>query len=505
MAFAFLPNLSWLVLLLVLILVVVAYFLARFVIKPYLNLQFYAKQGLVTQYAPFLGPYVQNKKAVDKYGDYFYEEKQWIKKDPTVQAYATNVTDEVLLFLVDPEYIKGFYQKQLECYVKDLKTLGLLKTLIGNSINSCEGAEWVRQKRVLASIYNDEFLQQNFPMFQDISKKFFDELEKQPDLNNNVLIGTTGEIIGIICGKMTVNKEYEELLFNGKPIHACVEELFGRANDCQDKDIIRMFGAQNCWWSSEVKQIKKDMQAFREFLHQHVLKRVQEYTPTSYKDMMNLMIQKSKETGGEAFTTWNMVDQWIMFIAGALEPLIVPNTLYLLCQNPDAKKIIEEEVLKYGNRKLTYEEVDNMPMLDACLNESLRLLSTAGVNNRRVIKDHMLGSLKVKAGTLVNLSTPMAHFNPNFWANAEAFRLDRWYGTNRKIDTENWSWFPFSKSSRICMPVHQSYLDMKIMMIDFIRRFEFDLSKDFKLKLKVELIYIPVDPILFDLKLRKKN
>jgi len=196
-----------------------------------------------------------------------------------------------------------------------------------------------------------------------------------------------------------------------------------------------------------------------------------------------------------------------MFIAGALEPLIVPNTLYLLTQNPEIKKTIEAEVLKYGNRKLTYEEIDSMPVLDACLNESLRLLSTAGVNNRRVTKDHMLGSFKVKAGSLVNLSTPMAHFNPRFWANPEAMRLDRWFGVN-KIDTVNWSWFPFSKGSRTCMPIHQSYLDMKIMLIDFIRRFEFTLAKDYQLKLTVELIYVPVDPIQFDLKLRtipKKN
>jgi len=61
-------------------------------------------------------------------------------------------------------------------------------------------------------------------------------------------------------------------------------------------------------------------------------------------------------------------------------------TLYLLAANPAAQQKLVEEVRKFGmDRRPNYESLEELPFVEACLKEALRLYPPAPTHIRQEI------------------------------------------------------------------------------------------------------------------------
>ena len=85
---------------------------------------------------------------------------------------------------------------------------------------------------------------------------------------------------------------------------------------------------------------------------------------------------------------------------------LVTSLLWFLSMNPKYLEIVKNEI--YSNIKLsnsssnsiTYEAISTLKFLEACINETLRLMPPVPIlTPRMAIKDHYLGDLFIKAGT----------------------------------------------------------------------------------------------------------
>lgn len=151
-----------------------------------------------------------------------------------------------------------------------------------------------------------------------------------------------------------------------------------------------------------------------------------------------------------------LVAQCITFFAAGFETSAITLTfiLFELAKNQDAQKRAQDEIddfLKRHNNHLTYDCVKELPYLEACIYESLRMYPSLGILTREVIEDYTLPSgLSLEKGLRVHIPVSQLHHNPDYFPEPELFWPERFLPEN-KADIKPYTFFPFGEGPRICI------------------------------------------------------
>lgn len=127
-------------------------------------------------------------------------------------------------------------------------------------------------------------------------------------------------------------------------------------------------------------------------------------------------------------------------------------TLYELAKNPEAQKkaqIEVDEYLRKNNNKLYYECVSEMPYLEACLNETLRMYPVFGILTREVMENYTFpDGLQLDKGIRVHIPMFSMHYNPDVFPNPEKYTPERFLN---KDEVKPYTFLPFGEGPRICL------------------------------------------------------
>ncbi|KAG6464272.1 hypothetical protein O3G_MSEX014398 [Manduca sexta] len=132
-----------------------------------------------------------------------------------------------------------------------------------------------------------------------------------------------------------------------------------------------------------------------------------------------------------------LVSQCIVFFAAGFETSAstLSCALYELAKNQEAQRRAQEEVDEYlrrRNNKLVYECVTELPYIEACLNETMRLYPVLPVITREVVEDYTFPSgLQVDKGVRVHLPVYHLHRRPEYFPEPDSFHPERLYGDAR--------------------------------------------------------------------------
>ena len=148
-------------------------------------------------------------------------------------------------------------------------------------------------------------------------------------------------------------------------------------------------------------------------------------------------------------------------------------------------KIMEEQkkffAKKSGSEKeglypaqLTYDEVQNMPMFDQVLSETLRLHPPFFQLSRSVKKDTPFQDYVIPEGSFVNISPGAAHRLPSLWGEeAESFDPDR-FTVDAKKEHKPYSWIPFGGGMHQCGGRKFAWNSLKVSLTWLLRNYELE-------------------------------
>jgi cytochrome P450 len=149
-------------------------------------------------------------------------------------------------------------------------------------------------------------------------------------------------------------------------------------------------------------------------------------------DALSIVCNTSDEHG-DYLSTEEVVGELAGFFAAGFETTAMTMTLGLVTMIAEAR-----------GRDLTSQDV-----VDACVNESMRLLPSAPVSlPRRVRRDVDIEGVCVPAGALLFLSSVVEHHNPAVYADPYAYRPERWLGGTTP---KPWEFMPFGIGARRCL------------------------------------------------------
>ncbi|CCO37271.1 Benzoate 4-monooxygenase [Rhizoctonia solani AG-1 IB] len=170
---------------------------------------------------------------------------------------------------------------------------------------------------------------------------------------------------------------------------------------------------------------------------------------------------------------------------------------YYIASNPFAKKKLQEEldsVLLFaetnedqpGYAIPNYEDIKNLPYLNACVKEGLRLYSTVGIGLPRVVpegKTLTVSGETFNAGSVVSVPTYLTHRSSVWGPDAEKYRPERWLeDTSGSL---NKYFGAFSLGPRACLGRNLANMNLLLIAATFFHRYDVELaSPTTKLKVK---------------------
>ncbi|EGI58147.1 Cytochrome P450 4C1 [Acromyrmex echinatior] len=161
--------------------------------------------------------------------------------------------------------------------------------------------------------------------------------------------------------------------------------------------------------------------------------------------------------------------------------------ILLLAEHEDVQKRARNEIsaiMEANGGKLTMSALNNMPYLERCLKESLRLYPSVPFISRVLSKDLQTQTYLVPSGTIVHLNIYDIHRDPNFWPNPDVFDPDRFL--LEKIQKRHpYSYLPFSAGPRNCIGQRFAMMELKAIIATLIYNFylePIDYLKDLQFK-----------------------
>ncbi|THX68893.1 cytochrome P450 monooxygenase [Aureobasidium pullulans] len=143
---------------------------------------------------------------------------------------------------------------------------------------------------------------------------------------------------------------------------------------------------------------------------------------------------------------------------------------WCVLKQPALQKALEEEVSE-ADGLLTDASLEQLPILNAVIEETLRLYGAAPATLPRLtpkggatFKDYY-----IPAGTVVGTQSYSLHRDPQLFANPDKFDHTRWLPPNELSPLAKAVFSPFGAGSRVCIGIHLARMELRLATAKFFR------------------------------------
>lgn len=174
-------------------------------------------------------------------------------------------------------------------------------------------------------------------------------------------------------------------------------------------------------------------------------------------------------------------------------------TIMLLAEHKEIQDRARAEVkaeLDANNGKMTMSTLQNLPYLERCIKESLRMYPSVPFISRKPEKDLKLNNYyTVPANTTIHLHIVDVHRDPQFWPNPDVYDPDRFLPENCQ-GRHPYCYIPFSAGPRNCIGQRFAMFELKTVVGSLLYNFNFepvDYLKD--MLITTDLVIRPAHPV----------
>ncbi|KAK7955917.1 uncharacterized protein PG986_005139 [Apiospora aurea] len=202
------------------------------------------------------------------------------------------------------------------------------------------------------------------------------------------------------------------------------------------------------------------------------------YEKHNSRDILTFIAEEALPGGPAAGLKENhFLGHILQLMAGGVDTTanMIAWSSYVLASHHDIQEKLQREILDFLAQVPgpTYSDIDTLPYLNGFVKELLRVHCPAATIHRQALHDVILDGVHVPKGTEVDAAFAMPLTNPLIWgADADEVKPERW----ARLTTEQKSpyAFPaFSSGPRMCIGMNLAYLEMKVVLIEIMRRYRF--------------------------------
>lgn len=385
------------------------------------------------------------------------------------------------VLLLDPELIVQVMSK----HFSEFRNRGLLQPesnqiLISGGLLLDRDDVWARKRRLVAACFSPSIVNR---MAETVVEK------------TNLLLGRWKETLPENCS-IDVLKEMSKIT-----VDVIAATAFGYDSNRIENDDSKFSEAVNAvlinnlllnmipyWWLVPTQKNRALLQAigfFKEIVSSILQQRRKQTNKP--KDLLQSLLDATDPDTGESLTEQQLLNEilTILFAGHETTSTTVTWLLYALSQNPDVeKKLLREIDQVLGQSEVTAENIQKCEYLSMCLDETLRMFSTASLLTREAAEGTQLGGYPIRKGTPIAVHTFVVHHNPRYWKDPEVFDPERFSAENKSKIMPG-SYIPFGLGPRICLGKRFALTEAKVIAAKLLQRYTFQLIGNFSWRLLV--------------------
>jgi cytochrome P450 len=186
-------------------------------------------------------------------------------------------------------------------------------------------------------------------------------------------------------------------------------------------------------------------------------------------DVLSLLIRARDETG-TGMTDAELIGQAAVLFGAA--HLTTANTftwfLFLLSQHPQiAAELVNELTSMLRGKPPALEQIEQLPLLDRALKESMRVLPASAYSQRINVEPVEIGPLRLARGTPIIFTPLMTHRQPELFPKPERFLPERWL----TCSPSPYAYLPFAAGPRMCLGATLAMQTLKVTLPMILQRF----------------------------------
>lgn len=370
----------------------------------------------------------------------------------------------------DPTAIRQILHSNMANYRRPLASVRPVKPLAGAGLLMSEGAEWRRQRRLLAPAFNPGSVQGLLPHFQAAAEGMVRRLSSRTRVNlaesfhEAALDAVLRALFSLsVEGRGELAQRVRDYLAGpGRPTifdgYARREDSFGFALGAR-----RRF--QKVWFA-DVDRIVADRRADPE--------------RDRHRDLLDLLLAARDPETGQPLSDAEVRDQCATMLLAGFETTsrLLFWTSYLLCLDPAEQARLRAEVDAFPpDRAATLEDIQHWPRLRQALMEAMRLYPPVPLIIREATGPDVVCGEAIDKGCLLWISPWVIHRHRRFWDQPTAFLPDRFAGKPQPWISEP-AYLPFGAGPRICIGAAFALAEASIVLATLLRAFEFSLDDD---------------------------
>jgi cytochrome P450 len=207
------------------------------------------------------------------------------------------------------------------------------------------------------------------------------------------------------------------------------------------------------------------------------------------KDLLSIIVNSPDENG-------NMPDQTALaghiptLFGGSFETCqtVLAWTLALLAQHPRVASDLYDEVRgAVGGAPVTLDRVSRLPLLDAVMKESMRVLPPVPLQWRAAVTDTTLQGFPVTAGSRVLLSALLTNRAPELYPEPDRFKPERWSAINPSV----YEYSAFGAGPRACIGYSFGVSMVKVGLAAILKRYRVALPPDTRIDYQIGVTLMP--------------
>ncbi|KAF7725053.1 hypothetical protein EC973_000460 [Apophysomyces ossiformis] len=402
------------------------------------------------------------------------------------------------LLVTDPELVKQILVVRAYDFVKPRYLSQFIVPVIGEGLIVAEGATHRFQRKMLNPAFSVHALRQMVPLMAkpawSLRDKWIQAIDADPTGAPAINVSATlsavtldiialagfGEDFQLIADSTNhrLSQAYKDVSLGDQLIHRILRVLF---------PIYGRFPNRGA------RQIEHAIQTLDEETSAIVRKNMAE---PNGDNMLTRMIHEVDPDTGRQMSMKELQAQCLTFMAAGHETIATALTwcLWLLAKHQDVQTVLREEIktlLKNDGDIPSYEELNQLHLLNNVCKETLRLIPPVPVTYRVACEELTLRDRVVPKGTLIVLSPLASHLSSKFWGeDVDQFKPSRWDELPAK-NVSPYVYMPFLAGPHQCIGNKFALIEMKMILCTLIKDFCFTEKPGFRFKRQHVLVTRP--------------
>jgi len=182
----------------------------------------------------------------------------------------------------------------------------------------------------------------------------------------------------------------------------------------------------------------------------------------------------------------------LVFAGHETTALALTFTIHSLTEHPETYRRVEAEIDEtLGDDPIEWAHLDDLPLLDRVVDETLRGYPPVHALPREATRDVAFGDYTVPAGSEVLVAVYAMHHDDRFWDAPDVFDPARWLDRDRSAD----AYLAFGAGPRRCLGATFARVEARVVLAELLRRFRFEQAEPGDLELSPQMTTQPVGEV----------